>query len=360
MSSRAGGCSVSSAADLAPVHADAVRSGFLPDRIVHLHPTRLCNLACLHCYSLSDQRQVRALDPEVVCHALGVLRAEGYAQLSVSGGEPLVYPHLATVVAHARSLGFRVTLITNGLLVGPRTDAILDQLDGMAVSFDGLALQHNLVRGRSDAFEKASRAVQHCADRGRRVAAAVSLTRDALPDLPDLVDHLVACGAHAIQVRPVARAGRARTLGEHTFFGDMDRLRLHLVMLALQDEIEGVALHCDLAPASGLWAQRDAYTGLLGCEAGLAHADRRLSDLVNPLVITDTGALKPIAFDFDARYDIASVDGLTPARLRAYKAERLGPLQELVGGALAGLADRPGMVDWFDHCARLSGQDVTA
>lgn len=344
---------MSSATELA-VHADAVRSGFLPDRIVHLHPTRLCNLACLHCYSRSDQRQVQSLDPDVVCHALDLLRAEGYAQLSVSGGEPLVYPHLATVVAHARRLGFRVTMITNGLLVGPRTDAVLDQLDGLAVSFDGLALQHNLLRGRADAFDKASRAVRHCADRGTRVAAAVSLTRDALPDLPDLVDHLVTCGAHAIQVRPVARAGRARALGEHAFFTEIDRLRLHLVMLALQDETDGVALHCDLAPASGLWAQRDAYTGLLGCEAGVPHAERALSDLVNPLVITDTGALKPIAFDFHARYDVASLDGLTAECLRDYKAARLGPLQELVGGALAGMADRPGVVDWFDHCARLS------
>jgi len=29
-------------------------------------------------------------------------------------------------------------------------------------------------------------------------------------------------------------------------------------------------------------------------------------------------------------------------------------LQELVGGALAGLRDRQGLVDWFDHCTRLS------
>jgi Fe-coproporphyrin III synthase len=38
------------------------RSGFLPDRIVHLHPTRLCNLACLHCYSTSAPSFTEALD----------------------------------------------------------------------------------------------------------------------------------------------------------------------------------------------------------------------------------------------------------------------------------------------------------
>ena len=68
-----------------------MRSGFLPDRIIHLHPTRLCNLACLHCYSESDPQQTAALDPAVVGDALEVLRAEGYAHVSLSGGEPLVY-----------------------------------------------------------------------------------------------------------------------------------------------------------------------------------------------------------------------------------------------------------------------------
>ena len=41
-------------------------------------------------------------------------------------------------------------------------------------------------------------------------------------------------------------------------------------------------------------------------------------------MITDTGALKPIAYDFDARFDVASLEGLSPELLRRYKDERLG------------------------------------
>lgn len=33
------------------------------------------------------------------------------------------------------------------------------------------------------------------------------------------------------------------------------------------------------------------------------HEDRPLAELVNPLVITETGLLKPIAYDFDGRFD---------------------------------------------------------
>jgi Fe-coproporphyrin III synthase len=332
-----------------------VRSGFLPDRIVHLHPTRLCNLACLHCYSESDQRQRSALDPDLLRAALDVLRCEGYSLLSLSGGEPLVYPALADVVSHARSIGFRVTMITNGLLATERHDALLDMLDGMAISFDGMAETHNALRGRNDAFEKACTALQRNAARGRPVAAAISLTRNALVDLPDLADHLVALGARAIQIRPVARAGRARGLDDSSFFSDADQVRLFLIVHALRQELpDGITLHCDLAPTEGLWQQRDAYAGLLGCAESVPYAERPLSDLVNPLVITDTGALKPIAFDFDARYDLMSIEDVTERALHDYKQERLSPLQDLIGGAVASLEGARGLVDWFDKCARLS------
>lgn len=333
------------------------RSGFLPERIVHLHPTRLCNLACLHCYSTSDPQQRSALDADLLCRGLSLLRREGYSALSISGGEPLVYPALLTVVQHARAEGFRVSLITNGLLVGARTEGLLQLLDGVAVSFDGLAATHNALRGRADAFERASAAVAYLAQRGRPVAAALSLTRDALEELPDLADHLVDLGACALQVRPVARAGRATGLVGQPFFTAEDQARLYLVVLALQQELpSAVRLHCDLAPVQGLWQQRNAYAGLLG-DCADNGATRGLAELVNPLVITETGALKPIAYDFNPAFDIGLLGAWGADELDQYKRQRNGPLQALrglLGQTLAGFEDGVGLVDWFDHCTRMS------
>lgn len=333
----------------------AGRSGFLPDRIIHLHPTRLCNLACLHCYSTSDPRHKEALDPALLCDALGVLRAEGYAVVSFSGGEPLVYKPLREVVERSLELGFRVTMITNGLLVTRRNEPVLSLLDGMAISFDGLAESHNTMRGRPDAFERACAGLERLADMGLPVGAAISLTPAGIPELPDLADHLVSLGARTLQVRPVARAGRARSLAESSFNTVSDHARLYLVVLALREELPSdVRVHCDLAPAQGLWAQRDAYSGLLGEAMGPPLEDRPLAELVNPLVITETGSLKPIAYDFDGRYDVAAVDGLSSDGLRSYKQQDVRELRELVGGALVGLQDRRDLVDWFDYCTRLS------
>jgi hypothetical protein len=82
--------------------------------------------------------------------------------------------------------------------------------------------------------------------------------------------------------------------------------------------------------------------------------DRPLADLINPLVITDAGTLKPIAYDFNPQFNVASIEGLSSDVLRQYKQHELAPFQELIGGAVAGLQNAQDFVDWFDHCTRLS------
>jgi pyruvate-formate lyase-activating enzyme len=331
------------------------RSGFLPDRVIHLHPTRLCNLACLHCYSESNPRQKAALDPRGLSDALCLLRAEGYTAISLSGGEPLAYPPLRTIIERSREMGFRVTMISNGLLATERMDPLISLLDGVAISFDGLAPTHNELRGRVDAFERACIGLQRLAAQGFPVAAAISLTRDSIPELPDLADHLVSLGARVLQIRPVARAGRARSLADTLFYSDSDHARLYLVALSLQREIgDDVRVHCDLAPAQGLWLRRDAYASLLGGRETLGYENQPLAELVNPLVITDTGVLKPIAYDFSGLFDITSMGNLSPGDLRRYKQQRLPDFRALVGSALEDLQDHHGLVDWFDYCTRLS------
>ena len=212
---------------LKPSTYEAMRSGFLPDRIVHLHPTRLCNLACLHCYSESSPKQKTALDLAKLENALPLLKAEGYNLISISGGEPLTYASLLPLVDRAHANSFRVTMITNGLFTQSRIDDVAGRVDGIAISFDGLAPTHNRIRGRTDAFERACDTLGRLADKGRPVAAAISVSREVIPDLPDLTDHLVRLGAKALQIRPVALAGRARSMLESSMLSNTDCARLY-------------------------------------------------------------------------------------------------------------------------------------
>jgi pyruvate-formate lyase-activating enzyme len=342
------------ASDAAP-EAHGPRSGFLPARVLHLHPTLTCNLACSHCYSASAPQQRGHLAAARWQRALPWLRAQGYEQVSLSGGEPLVHPEIDALVAASRAAGLRVTLISNGLLLADaRHDALVSQLDGLAISFDGLAPVHNRLRGRPDAFARASAAVARLAARGVPVAAAISVSRAALPGLPALAEHLVGLGARALQLRPVARAGRAQALADDTFCRPVDVQRLYLVALALQQELAPqVKVQCDLAPTTLLATQRSAYAALLAeCAAG--RTTPRLSDWVNPLVITERGVLRPIAYDFDPRHDLGTLEDAGDALLPQLARTRLPGLRQLVGQTLGDLPAQGPLVDWFDHLTRRS------
>src|SRR3569832_325830 len=83
-------------------------------RVVQIHPTRRCNLRCLHCYSSSSPDERAMLDHTLLCNALSDAAAAGYNWASISGGEPLMYPQLATLLRHARSAGMQTALSTNG------------------------------------------------------------------------------------------------------------------------------------------------------------------------------------------------------------------------------------------------------
>jgi hypothetical protein len=92
--------------------------------------------------------------------------------------------------------------------------------------------------------------------------------------------------------------------------------------------------------------------------AGSPFGEPLLADLVNPLIITETGTLKPIAYDFNSRFDVASIETLSHEKLAGYKQHNLPDFQMLIGNALARLQDSNGLVDWFDYCTRLSEENV--
>ena len=336
-------------------------SGFLQSRILHLHPTRRCNLTCTHCYSTSSPHEARGVNPSTWRQVLPLLRKEGYEQVSLSGGEPLLYEGLEILVSTAADEGFRQTLISNGILIskaGTQVKRLLKQLDGVAISFDGLAPRHDNIRGRSGVFQHACNAINVLLDLGVPVAAAISVTNDGIEELPDLVYYLVTLGVTAVQIRPVAAAGRASQKTHSLIFSDGEQLRLYLVVKALAVELGScISIHGDLAPARALFNQRDSYQKLLSCSPiiGSSKSAALLSDLVNPLVITDTALMKPVAFDMHSTLDIGHLEDLNDISfMQNYQHLGVVRFKAFIHQALQSLAASSGVIDWFDYLTRLS------
>jgi MoaA/NifB/PqqE/SkfB family radical SAM enzyme len=99
--------------------------------------TRRCNLACGYCNEFDQVSQPVPYETlvERIDHLTDTL---GVTIMDFLGGEPLLHPRMADLVAHARSKGCWTNIITNGLLLSEKLVLALNEagLNSMCVSID--------------------------------------------------------------------------------------------------------------------------------------------------------------------------------------------------------------------------------
>ena len=142
--------------------------------------TLRCNVHCLHCGSDCSSSEVtpdmpaedflRVIDQSITPHV-----DPHKVLIIISGGEPLMRKDLAQVGAALKQRGYPWGMVTNGLALTEKRfrELMAAGLRSMAISFDGLELDHNWLRQHPLAFEGATRAI-------KLAAATPSLTWDVV------------------------------------------------------------------------------------------------------------------------------------------------------------------------------------
>jgi len=186
--------------------------------VLHLHPLRRCNLQCHHCYSNSSPQAGELMAAELALDTISRAAQWGYTAMSVSGGEPMLYPRLPELLEHAKQAGMSASLVTNGLLC--RTHADIRKLraaDTVTVSIDGLSSNHDRMRARHGAFASACVAIRRLVDAGVPTKIGCGLTGDNAEEVEELIAHAIDWGVQGINFHVVERVGRARSLAQDTF-----------------------------------------------------------------------------------------------------------------------------------------------
>jgi radical SAM protein with 4Fe4S-binding SPASM domain len=188
--------------------ASSVRMPRLESLFLHL--TTRCNLACAHCYYAHPS--VRDLSSDVVLRLIDDLAAQGGRKITLSGGEPLLYPGIREVLSH---IGGRleVDFLTNGTLLTKEWATFLaGEVDPtVQISLDGSCeTVHETIRGKGS-FAGALRAVQFLQDAGmgHKLVLAVTITQRNGHDLDNIIDLAKALGIPNVRFLPVRTAGRA-------------------------------------------------------------------------------------------------------------------------------------------------------
>jgi radical SAM protein with 4Fe4S-binding SPASM domain len=201
------------------------RSSRLPSHLLHFaadkHPvvvwnvTRRCNLHCIHCYSSSKDRQYpgELSTTEGRC-LLDDLAAFQVPTVLFSGGEPLMRGDLFALVEHARRLGLRCVLSTNGTLIDAdvANRIVAAGFAYVGISFDGIGQVHDRVRGKAGAYEDSLQALRLLRDRGLRVGLRFTVHSGNAGQLPAIFDLLEQENIPRCCIYHLAYAGRGERI----------------------------------------------------------------------------------------------------------------------------------------------------
>ncbi|MBN2319624.1 MAG: radical SAM protein [Acidobacteria bacterium] len=92
------------------------------------------------------------------------------APLSVSGGEPFLYPDIVRLLASIINAGMELRVVTNGTLLGPHVASLLQALNGrtatLVFSLDGPEHIHDKVRGVRGAYLRLIETIEDLAKHG--------------------------------------------------------------------------------------------------------------------------------------------------------------------------------------------------
>jgi MoaA/NifB/PqqE/SkfB family radical SAM enzyme len=274
-------------------------------RILQIHPTRLCNLRCLHCYSSSGPEERGQLAPALLRSVLSEARAEGFTVAGFSGGEPTLYQPLGEVLDHAKALGMTTTVTSNGMLLDERRLATLaGRVDVLAISLDGIPHSHDLMRNRAGAFAAMESRLDGVRRSGIPFGFIFTLTQFNLDELPWVASFTASQGAALLQIHPLEITGRAATTLADSRPDPTESSWALLAAAKLQDQMgDRLRVQLDLFDRETL---REAPERVFA-QADHTPTDRPLGELLSPLILETDGTLVPIHYGFARRFALGNV-----------------------------------------------------
>lgn len=323
---------------------------------LQIHPSLKCNLSCAHCYSSSGPSAALTLDAALVCDAIGDAASMGYSVVSVSGGEPLMYPGLETVLHHAKTLGMRTTVTTNGFFTDPARFARLAGLvDVLAISLDGPPEVHNRVRGNPRAFERLDRGLNAVREAELAFGFIHTLTRIDWQHLPWVAQYAAEQGAKLLQIHPIEMAGRARTELADAVADEEILARMYVMCIAIASKYaDRLQLQVDVVYRQHVLENPDLFY------ASDAAASTSPSEDLGLLVLEADGCVVPLSHGFDRRYAIGNLhEQPLHEAWQSFRQQRLASLRTLCRKVWAELGDDDGplLSNWHEViCARSHDQ----
>ncbi|OPY48890.1 MAG: pyrroloquinoline quinone biosynthesis protein PqqE [Methanosaeta sp. PtaU1.Bin112] len=179
--------------------------------IIAWEVTAACNLSCGYCRAsashLPDADELSTQEAFSFLDSVAPLKP----MLILSGGEPLLRPDIFRIARHAKELGMRVSLASNGTTITPllADEIAASGISRVSISLDGASPErHDASRGKGS-FKAAMRGIENL--RGKvDFQINNTLTNKNEADVADVFDLAQRVGACALHFFFLVATGRGR------------------------------------------------------------------------------------------------------------------------------------------------------
>lgn len=189
--------------------------------------TKNCNLNCVYCYASSGKRENKIVSLNTgmaaidrVCSNAVELKRKKFSLSFHGGGEPTLAGERINELAryaHSKEIECSVSLTTNGFFKEDEADFLLEGINEVSLSLDGIAPVHNRQRpdrGGKGSFERVFQTLKILEKKKIQYGIRMSVMDDSIEVLPESIEFLCKnSDCRVFQVEPVFKSGRARDAG---------------------------------------------------------------------------------------------------------------------------------------------------
>jgi MoaA/NifB/PqqE/SkfB family radical SAM enzyme len=176
--------------------------------------TSRCNQDCIYCFRALDIPECQLSENMTI---LDYIHGLGIKELTWSGGEPLMYPHLSNLLRRAKELAITNKINTNASLFVQKAESIMDYVDNITFSLDSMnsATNFKLGRGRKH-YKIIDKSIQYVKNNhpDKQLTINIVASKFNLNDLPDLVSYLNFSSINSVRVFQISPI-RGRSLLTH-------------------------------------------------------------------------------------------------------------------------------------------------
>jgi radical SAM protein with 4Fe4S-binding SPASM domain len=173
--------------------------------------TLRCDLACVHCGSRAGRARPDELTTAECLDLVDQIAELGVREVTLIGGEAYLRDDWLDIVRALRRHEIHTSITSGGRgLTAERANAAAAAgIESASISLDGVEATHDRLRGVRGSYQSGLAALANLRAAGINICVNTQVNRLSMPELPAILDTIIAAGGKAWQVQLTAAMGRA-------------------------------------------------------------------------------------------------------------------------------------------------------